>query len=519
MIPALLSIILAFSITAGAVVEITLNNFSLVGNTIKGQQSLNVAEAGLNYYLWHLNHNNLDYRDGKTTPVTPDPTLGYGPYVHTYIDTDGVNEGTFTLYINPAGNGSTIVTVRSIGVTSDGSHTKRTVEAKIGSPSFASYGIVSDSALWFGPTETANGPVHSNQGIRMDGTSTSTATSANTTYVPTYAWGGADNTTSYPGVWCSPTVTTPVNCNTRSKTDWLYPVPQVDFNQVTSSLCTIKKTAFASDPATSALANQANACTQVPATRTAAYLPQRSASYSLTKGYLVQLNTNGTYDLYNVNAENDQAAAYSSALTTQIIASGITIPSSGVIFAEDNVWIRSNPTYHGRVTVAAGKLASVSSANYANIVVADKLLYSTKNGADAIGLVAQNSVVIAPYAPPASGAFNFEVDAAMLAQSGQAWYPGVYRTNTNRCTRGWTAANQLFTFYGSVATRQNWTWTWLDGGSPCGDAAYDSSQGYISGIENNVSQYDYNLEYVPPPSYPLTAGYNFLSWRQVLTHP
>ncbi|HEX7632794.1 MAG TPA: hypothetical protein VF401_00545, partial [Candidatus Saccharimonadales bacterium] len=189
--------------------------------------------------------------------------------------------------------------------------------------------------------------------------------------------------------------------------------------------------------------------------------------------------------------------------------------------AEDNVWVRSNPTYHGRVTIGAGRLASASSSTYANIVVAGPLAYSAKNGSDAIGLVAQDSVLIAPYAPPATGSFNFEVDAAMLAQSGDVMYPGTYRSNAGRCTRGWTNANQKMTFYGSVATRQTWTWTWLQNGARCDrtDTAYDATNGYISGVENNTTQYDYNLQYGPPPSYPLTSGYNFLSWREVLTHP
>lgn len=517
MIPALIAIIIAFSITAVSLTEITLNNFSIVGNSIKGQAALNIAEAGLNYYLWHLNHNNLDYKDGQSGPATPDPLLGYGPYVHNYIDTTGAIKGTFTIYIKPNGTGSTIVTVRSIGQTSGGKSAKRTVEAKIGSPSFASYGVVSDSALWFGSTETANGPVHSNQGIRMDGVSTSTVSAANKTYVPPPELGGDGY--SHPGVWCDPSVTTPVNCTSRSKTDWLYPVPQIDFNQVTGSLCTIKKVAFSSDSTTSSLATQGNACSLVPTSRTAAYLPQRSSSYSLTQGYLIQLNTNGTYDLYKVNGENDLAANYTSALSTQLIATGISVPASGVIYAEDNVWVRSNPTYHGRVTIAAGKLASTSSATYANIVMADQLLYSTKNGSDAVGLIAQDSVIMAPYAPPASGAFNFEIDAATLAQSGQVWYPSVYRSDSNSCTKGWTAANQQFTFYGSVATRQSWTWTWLFGGSQCGYAGYDPAVGYVGGVEHNSTQFDYNLQYAPPPSFPITAGYNFLAWRQVLTHP
>ncbi len=516
MIPALLAIILAFGIMATSIVEVTLNNLTVTGNIVKSQQAFNVAEAGLNYYLWHLNHNSTDYKDGGTTPATPDATLGYGPYTHDYIDSSAVNQGTYTLWIKPTGAGSSVVTVRSIGQAA-GTNIKRTVQAQIGSPSFASYAVASDSALWFGNTESASGPVHSNQGVRMDGPSDSTVSSANATYTPSNQLGG--NGSSHPGVWCNLSVTTPVDCNTRSKAAWIYPTPLVDFNQVSTSLCTMKKVAFASDSSTASLATQSNACTQVPTNRTNAYLPRRSSTYNATRGYLVKLNTNGTYDLLNVNAENDQLSPYTSALTTQAVATGITIPSAGVIFAEDNVWILSNPTYHGRVTVAAGRLSSTNSSTYANINIAGPLVYTTKNGSDAIGLVAQDSVILEPYAPPASGAFDFEVDGALLAQSGEVWFPGTYLSNSNRCTRGWVNSNQKFLFYGSVATRQTWTWTWLQGSSSCGDAVFDSGNGYISGIKNNTTQYDYNLEYSPPPSYPLTSGYNILSWREVLTHP
>lgn len=518
MIPGILAIMIAFSIMGTAILEITLTNLTLSSTVEKSQQAFNIAEAGLNYYMWHLNHDATDYKDGQSTPTTPNPTLGFGPYTHSYIDANNVDEGNYTLWINPASNGSTEVTVTSIGQAS-GSGVTRTVRATIGEPSFASYGLVANSQLWFGNDESADGPVESNQGIRMDGSSDATISSANSMYVPTSELGG-NGVTSEPGVWCSTTITSPVNCNTRDKSDWVYPVPQVNFNQVTSSLCTIKKAAFAANSSTASLASQSNACTLTPSTLTSSYLPERSSTYSLTRGYLIVLNTNGTYNLYDVNAENDELYPYTSALTTALVSSNVTIPSSGVIFAEDNVWVVSNPTYTGRVTIASGRLAASSSSSYTNIVVAGPLLYGAKNGTDAIGLVAQNSIVVAPYAPPRSGAFTFEIDGALLAENGEVWYPLTYRENSNLYTQGWTASNQELLFYGSIATNQTWTWNWEEGGEPCqGNSSYDSVNGCISGIENTDTEYDYNLEYAPPPDYPLTSGYNILSWREVLTQP
>jgi type II secretory pathway pseudopilin PulG len=511
-LPGVLALIIAASILGGAVLTVILNNFFVVGNNVQSQQAFNIAEAGINYYLWHMAHNGTDYKDGQTTPTTPDATLGYGPYVHNYTDTNVQNAGTYTLWIKPQGNGSTIASVRSIGKAA-GSNITRTVQAQIGAASFASYGLVADTEFWFGSNESANGPIFSNVGVHMDGPSSDTVGSANASYVPQPKYGGDNH--SHPGVWCDTAVTTP-NCNTRDKSNWLYPKTSVDFNQVTSSLCTMKKTALADYAATASIATQATACSQTPTTRTNAYIPQyaTNGTYSSTRGYLIQLNTNGTYDLYKVNSEDDQAATYNSALSTTAVATGIAIPPSGVIFTEDNVWVRTNPSFHGRVSIAAGRLANNNSAN---ITIADDMVYSTKNGSDAIGLIAENDVLVAPYAPPASGGFNFEIDAAALAQSGSVTWPEFY-DGTSTCTRGWTASNQTFTFYGSVATRQDWTWNYTKGA--CGNNVRDgTTSNYYSGIERTNTAYDYNLLYAPPPSYPVTGSYDILSWREVLTKP
>jgi len=540
MIPALLGIIIAFSVMGTALVETTLTNFTIVGNMVKSQQAFNVAEAGLDYYMWHLNHNGTDYKDGQSTPANPDPTLGYGPYTHTYTDATGANQGTYTLWIKPAGNGSTIATVRSIGQAA-GTSIKRTVQAQIGSPSFASYGLVGNSEFWFGKDETADGPIFSNVGIRLDGPNTGVAGAANATYKPTEAYGGChgDNC-PHPGVWCDTSVLTPVNCNTRNKSNWHYPLPTVDFTKVSGSLCTMKKTAFADDPSTASLATGASPCTQTPNKLTNAYIPRydTTGSFSLSKGYLIKLRNNGTYDLYKVSAENDRPipyASYATALTTTLVQTGISLPPSGVIFVEDNVWVLTSDAngFHGRVTIASGRLATSDSTD---IVLAGPLAYSTKNGSDAIGLVTENSILVAPYAPASapgysSGTFNYEIDGALLAENGNVFYgentvPSgvnkglfIYRSATGNCSRGWVSPNQTLTFYGSVATNTGWTWNQQIGGS-CADAVRDPSTGYyIAGIEHTTTSYDYNLQYAPPPSYPLTSGYNILSWREVLTHP
>jgi len=505
MIPAILALIISIGFFSAALLTVVVNNFFVVGNNVRSQQAFNIAEAGVNYYLWHMAHNGTDYKDGQTTPITPDPTLGYGPYVHTYVDSNAQQAGTFTLWIKPQGNGSTIATVRSIGKVKD-SKISRTVQAQIGAASFASYGLVSDQEFWFGNTESANGPIFSNVGIHMDGPNSDVVAAANARYTPGGSYNGGVSGQQN-GVWCNTAVISP-SCLTRDKSNWLYPKPSVDFNQVSGSLCSMKKIALND--------NSATACTSTPTTRTASYIPQysTSGSFSVNQGYLLQLNTNNTYDLFKVSAENDTAASYTAALTKTAVATGIAVPANGVIFVEDNVWIRTNPTYHGRVTIASGRLATTYKTN---ITIADNVLYSVKDGSDAIGLVAENNISIPPYAPPSSGAFTFEVNAATLAQRGAVTWQQYYE-GTNTCTKGWTASNQNFVYYGSVATRLNWTWNFS--GGACGNMVRDAISGsYYSGIMRTATNYDYNLLYAPPPSYPVTGSYNILSWREVLTRP
>ncbi|PID31170.1 hypothetical protein CSA80_04025 [Candidatus Saccharibacteria bacterium] len=511
-LPAVLSFILVMGVIATTLMTVVMGNLLSSGAIIERRQALHIAEAGVNYYLWHMAHNPTDYKDGNTAPATPDPQLGYGPYVHDYVDANARKEGTYTLWVQPQSNGSTVATVRSKGTTNGG--VSRTVEARIGASSFASYGLLADVEFWFGSSEAANGPVFSNQGVHMDGPNSDTVGSANASYVPTYSYGG-DGTVK-DGVWCSPSVTDP-DCSTRDKSNWLYPQPSIDFNQVTSALCKMKKVAFADDAATAAYAMNTDACSLTPATRSDAYIPRYSSSFSSRRGYYIQLNPDSTYDLYRVSNENDRQTDYTTALTRSVVQVGVPLPPSGVIFVEDNVWVRTSASFPGRVSIASGRLGNNAHSTDINIV--GEILYSTKNGQDAIGLVSEGDIFIAPYAIPQTGAFTFEIDAATLAQSGSVRYPSTYKVNSWRCTPGWTAPNQEFLYYGSVATRQYWTWNYRRGGY-CADSAYDPATGYyISGVKQTTTEYDYHLYYAPPPSYPVTGGYEILNWREVVTTP
>lgn len=493
-IPALLVVIIIFSFLVVGLADIISSTLGEATRTESKQMSLNIAEAGINYYLWHMSHANSDLRDGQSTPVTPDPTLGYGPYQHDYRDAFGNIRGTFTLYILPGTNGSSVVTVKSIGQASGFlQNTTRTIQAKIGAPSFSTFAVVGNSELWFGDTEVADGPVHSNAGVKMDGPNNSEVTSSNATYVPSSS-SGPGSGSSKPGVWCDPAISNP-NCNTRSKASWRYPATSVDFNKLTADLCNLKKLATN---------NQAsNACNARPA-RTSSYIPPYQTSYSINRGYLIILNTNGTYTLKSVTNERDNRANYGAALSVSTIATNITIPSDGVIFVEDNAWVVSESGgFDGRVTIASARLA-VNGAT--TLTIADNLKYKDQySGNDAIGLIAEDNIDVAPYVP-----VPLTIHGALIAQSGRVQFRPQYNY-TGGNTPGYINSNQTLTFFGSIASNEQWTWSWIRCGS--------NSASCWSGFKNNTTQYDENLRYAPPPSFPVTSTFDILEWREVLVAP
>ena len=88
------------------------------------EQSLQIAEAGIDYYRWHLAHDATDYQDGTATS---------GPYTHGFFDKGGNKLGTFTLTVTPPTTGSTLVSIKSVGKTTLGAtSSQRTILSKIG---------------------------------------------------------------------------------------------------------------------------------------------------------------------------------------------------------------------------------------------------------------------------------------------------------------------------------------------------------------------------------------------------
>ena len=374
-------LIFIFSLVILGLLSSAVYYFKVLRSTGYREQAFHIAEAGINYYQWHLAHFPTDYQDGNG---------GSGPYLHDYRDSDTQEViGQYSLVIIPPPLGSTVVTIASTGWTSEQPNIKRTITVRYGIPSLAKYGFLSNSDIWVGDNTTFYGQFHSNAGIHYDGTATAPVTSARSTYTCTSNTGCSPNQTKN-GIWGSATAST--------QAYWNFPVPNVDYSSITSDLATIKTNAQSGG----------------------LYLGPSSA-----QGYSIVFLSNGTFRVYRVtslrshgsgvdvsgnNHSEDIDYQNRTQLTTICNPYPCQMPANGLIFVEDRVWVEG--TVRGRVMVAAAKLP-YNPSTAPSILLPNNLVYSSKDGTDVLGLVSQKDILLTYYVPN-----NLEINAAFIAQNG-----------------------------------------------------------------------------------------------------
>ncbi len=444
----LIIIIFVFAMVMFPVVAVFSGKLELLRLSVNREEAIQIADAGINYYQWHLAHFPNDYKDGTGTE---------GPYVHDYIDFDTQqNVGKFSLDIIPPAAGSTIVTIQSTGWTNENPGLTRTITAKFGISSLAKYAFLSNDVIWIGENETINGQLFSNNGIRFDGIGNAPIQSAKSTYTCPSSQGNPCPAVQN-GVWGS--------APQYVQNFWQFPVPAIDFSSITSDLSEIKSIAQAGG----------------------IYLPP-----SNNQGYSLVFNSDGTVNVYKVTSLRHNPNGWDTRgnphneyvdYNNRVLQFTDSLPDNGIIYAEDKVWIEG--TVNGRVTVAAAQLP-YNPSTAPTIYIPNSIIYSNKDGSDVLGLIAQKDVVVTFHAPD-----DVEIDAAIISQNGAAqfiYYPGNLKNN--------------ITIFGAVMTFGQWTWTWVNGSGTA-----------VSGYKNTYFNYDSNLLYAPPPSFPLSGSeYQLLKW-------
>jgi len=433
-------------------------------------QAFAIAESGIEYYRWHLAHAPADYEDG---------TGHAGPYTHTYYNKDGTAIGTFILDITPPPAGSTVVTIESTGEVLADASISKIIKVQLGIESFSNYALASEGNLYFGTGTIAYGPIFSNGGINFNGIAYGPIESALNTY--------SDPNDSNKTEWAVHTDLAPAD--PQPPTAWnsrpdvfaggrAVGIPTLDFTQITQTLSSIKSLAQASGT----------------------YYASSSAY-----GYDLALATSGVYSIYKVtslaarpsgctNTSNVSGWGTWSVGTESLAATG-TIPANGVLFVEDDLWVRGQIS-NKHLTIGAGRFPE-NPSTWANITINSSTLYTNYNGSDTLAYIAQNNFNVGLMSDDV-----LRIDGAVISQNGRVgryyYTPPNNSGNSNKC--GPTVTRQKITLFGSIFSNQPYQFGFNDG----------------TGYQERDIIYDTNLLYTPPPSFPLTTDeYAQISWDEV----
>jgi hypothetical protein len=439
----------------GALVGWAVTNLKASKQTFDRELALQIAEAGVDYYRWHLAQSPTDYQDG---------TEQTGPYIHDFLDKNKNILGQFILDITPPPLGSSLVLIKSTGQVKTNPNISRTIISRLAKPSIAKYAVVANSAMRFGEETEIFGPIHSNGGIRFDGLTHNIISSGIALYDdPDHS----DHDLEF-GVHTHISPADPLPPNEIPprldifETGRQFPTPNVDFSAITTDLTKMKSDA-----------------------ETAGFYYPDSGSL----GYHITLKINDTFDLYKITelADNENCGNETWSIQKEEILSNEPFPTNGIIFLEDDVWV-DGQINGARLTIIAAVLPD-NSTTRKSITVNDNLLYTNYDGSDVIGLIAQKNINVGLISDD-----DLRIDAALIAQNGRV---GRFYYESD-CSS--YSVRDTITLWGMIATNLRYGFSYTDG----------------TGYENKKINYDSNLLYSPPPSFPLTSDkYVTLSWEEV----
>lgn len=443
------------------------------------EQALQAAEAGIDYYRWHLAHAPTDYQDG---------TGSAGPYIHDLKDKDGNNVGQFSLNITPPTPGSTLVTITSTGISNNNTVVERTIKSEVAKPSIAKYALAGHESMRFGEGTEVFGHIHINGGVRFDGLAHNIVSSSSTTYNDPDHTGGNEIG-----------VHTHVNVPPSTGTNDSYRSAESNSNSIPGRYDVFEAGRLISQPTV----DFAGFTTDLSSLKTKAQATggfYRDVSGGSYVGYHVILKTNDTFDLYKINSWASRGGCASSdsessswSINTQTLQGNYAFPSSGIMFFEDHVVV-DGQINGARLTIIAADLPVPSNpSNYKKIIINNDLLYTNYDGTDALGLIAQSGVMVGLISDT-----DLRIDGALIAQNHKVGRFYYNKTNNNsNCSHRY---KNLLTSYGMIASYERYGFAFTD------DTGYDT---------RNII-YDPKLLYAPPPNFPITSDeYQIISWQEI----
>lgn len=434
-------------------------------------QAFSIAEAGIEYYRWHLAHNPNDYWDGNSSSTA-------GPYLHPYYDKNANQVGQFSLAITPPPQGSNVVIVTSAGTVLADASIKKIITVKLVQSSLMQYNIVQATNLLIGASTTIYGPVMSNGGINFNGFAYNVIQSALSTYNdPSDGNSWAVHTDISPAD-PTPPAAPPLRADVFSA-GRLFSQSAVDFGALANVLSNLQTTA-----------------------RNGGVYASSSGVYGFDLAFSTSTNATNTYSLYKVtaiasppngctNVSNQDGWTTWSIGNETLVATG-TIPRNGTFFVNDNLWVRGQIN-HAHVLIGAAVFPD-NSNTWANVAITNDLRYTNYDGSDSIVVMTQNNINVGLYSNDV-----LRMDGAYITEYGRVgrFFYKDHQGNSNKCAP--YAVRSKVTIFGSIVTNQSYQF------------GYDDGTGY----QNRQILYDVNLLYAPPSIVPITQNFTIVSWDEV----
>jgi len=429
----------------------------LVNFRYEQQRATEIAEGGLNYYKWHLAHFPTNY-SGTTSYQFKDPEGGF--------------IGEFSLEIASTTFCGSVASIEiaSTAFTYAEPDAVSTVRAKYRRPTVAEYSFISNDGVWFGPSGVVVGPLHSNQGIRMD------------SFHNSFVGSGQASWTCNSSFGCNPSSV--VNGVFRSaggnSTPGLFsfPVSPIDFAGLTLDL---------SDMKTRAMNNGG------------IYFPPSGA-----RGYYANFLPNGEVQVRRVTGTHSYSAFSSSEnwhTERNIISASTALPNQFInpacplLFFEDNLWVEGR--VNQKVTVAAANLALGAQTN---VIIEGNIDYVAGSDGGLL-VIAEDDIDIGVEIPD-----NMIINGIYIAQKGR-FGRNHYDINSFGGTINYLDAYLIrnsLTRVGTIVSNTRAVTNWVNGSGVT-----------VSGIRSGTSSFDRDLIDNPPPLTPQTSDvYSFEDWRQ-----
>jgi len=443
------------------------------------EQSLHVAESGIDRYRWYLVHKSQELFEGKEIGCPPSDCVDCADCEYQLILPGLGVIGKYQLEIEEerACGVTTAVGVIATGWTLQFPDVQRKIRVHYIKPTVAEYSYILNHNVWAGADRTIMGPYHSNGGIRMDGQNNSLVTSEQEEWTCTHSYG----CTSCPSVckWVPgkncvcPGVFTTSNGNEEF---FRIGASHFDFEGITIDLGKIKSL---TQPFPEGEGK-------------GLYFPP-----SAEKGYHVIINgriisVSKITELSRVRAYTEEEGYHweYSIISEEETAVDYVLEDCGLIYLEDNTWLEGE--VEGQITLAVANL--IVPEKETNTWLKGNISYKNGSPLDGFVLVSQNDVLITPDSPA-----YMDLNGIFIAQTGHfganyyssSWHPSYSK-------------KEELNIYGTIVSNGRVGTQWTSGGT------------WVGGYRDRQNIYDPELSYYPPSFLPcISEEYDYRGWEEI----